>query len=224
METRGELAIDFANTFDEERGSPVDLLERRESLISWLAGPGREELRELLPVSLPEQATLLREARRLREAIVSLFTALHEGASLPSPAVLVVDRALRSASIDLRLDPDGGTVESDEEPAGFERAVGAAHQEIPAAEGKGPARHRGPRLRRHFVARNPLGALTPVAVAVTELLSTAPPDRLRPCDAPDCPRWFLDTSKAGRRRWCSMARCGNRAKAARYRERHEHGS
>jgi predicted RNA-binding Zn ribbon-like protein len=30
---------------------------------------------------------------------------------------------------------------------------------------------------------------------------------------------FYDTSRTGRRRWCDMATCGNRAKAARHRAR-----
>jgi predicted RNA-binding Zn ribbon-like protein len=30
---------------------------------------------------------------------------------------------------------------------------------------------------------------------------------------------FIDHSRPGRRRWCSMERCGNRAKTARYRQR-----
>ncbi|MFK4105631.1 CGNR zinc finger domain-containing protein [Streptomyces sp. NPDC019531] len=47
------------------------------------------------------------------------------------------------------------------------------------------------------------------------LLATAP-DRIRLCDQPDCIRYFLDTSRNGTRRWCSMALCGNRAKAARH--------
>ncbi len=42
------------------------------------------------------------------------------------------------------------------------------------------------------------------------------PDRLRTCEHDDCTLWFLDTSKGGRRRWCSMERCGNRAKARRH--------
>jgi len=42
------------------------------------------------------------------------------------------------------------------------------------------------------------------------------PDRLRSCQHDDCTLWFLDTSKGGRRRWCSMERCGNRAKAKRH--------
>jgi predicted RNA-binding Zn ribbon-like protein len=42
----------------------------------------------------------------------------------------------------------------------------------------------------------------------------ADPDRIRQGDDETCVLWFLDTSKNGRRRWCSMARCGNRAKVA----------
>lgn len=42
------------------------------------------------------------------------------------------------------------------------------------------------------------------------------PDRLRRCEHERCTLWFVDTSKAGRRRWCSMQTCGNRAKAKRH--------
>jgi predicted RNA-binding Zn ribbon-like protein len=43
--------------------------------------------------------------------------------------------------------------------------------------------------------------------------------RLRPCNHHDCVLWFLDATRSGTRRWCSMASCGNRAKAARHRAR-----
>jgi predicted RNA-binding Zn ribbon-like protein len=42
------------------------------------------------------------------------------------------------------------------------------------------------------------------------------PARIRRCAHPDCVLHFYDTSKNGTRRWCSMAGCGNRAKAARH--------
>lgn len=45
------------------------------------------------------------------------------------------------------------------------------------------------------------------------------PDRLRNCCGDDCPMVYLDLSRAGRRAWCSMSRCGNRAKARAYRAR-----
>ncbi|MBB1251785.1 CGNR zinc finger domain-containing protein [Streptomyces alkaliterrae] len=42
------------------------------------------------------------------------------------------------------------------------------------------------------------------------------PTRIRPCANPACVLHFFDTSQNRRRRWCSMAACGNRAKAARH--------
>ncbi len=48
------------------------------------------------------------------------------------------------------------------------------------------------------------------------------PDRqlVRWCDDSSCTRPFLDRSRGRRRRWCGMAGCGDRAKAAAYRRRH----
>jgi predicted RNA-binding Zn ribbon-like protein len=48
-----------------------------------------------------------------------------------------------------------------------------------------------------------------------ELLSAAP-DRIRGCAHETCVLHFFDTSRNGTRRWCSMATCGNRAKASRH--------
>jgi predicted RNA-binding Zn ribbon-like protein len=48
-----------------------------------------------------------------------------------------------------------------------------------------------------------------------ELLGTAP-DRIRRCAHDSCILHFFDTSRNGTRRWCSMATCGNRAKASRH--------
>lgn len=46
------------------------------------------------------------------------------------------------------------------------------------------------------------------------------PDRIRPCANDACVLHFYDVSKNGTRRWCSMAGCGNRAKARRHYTRH----
>ncbi len=51
------------------------------------------------------------------------------------------------------------------------------------------------------------------------LLEALPPDRVRMCAGPRCGWLFLDTSKAGRRRWCDMATCGNAAKTRKHSER-----
>jgi hypothetical protein len=47
--------------------------------------------------------------------------------------------------------------------------------------------------------------------------------RVRRCADPRCGRVFQDETKNGRRRWCDMKVCGNRAKVQRFR-RHIHRS
>jgi predicted RNA-binding Zn ribbon-like protein len=43
--------------------------------------------------------------------------------------------------------------------------------------------------------------------------------RVRVCAGQDCGLFFYDSSAAGARRWCSMSRCGNRAKVRAHRAR-----
>ena len=61
--------------------------------------------------------------------------------------------------------------------------------------------------------------LGPVAEAVAELLVEGKVDLIKQCEHPDCILWFYDRTKAHKRRWCSMALCGNRHKAAQFRKR-----
>lgn len=44
-------------------------------------------------------------------------------------------------------------------------------------------------------------------------------ERFRECDADDCEIVFYDESRSNNRRWCSMQRCGNRAKVRAFRSR-----
>ncbi|MFI5616676.1 CGNR zinc finger domain-containing protein [Streptomyces sp. NPDC051567] len=44
----------------------------------------------------------------------------------------------------------------------------------------------------------------------------ATPERIRACASDHCVLRFYDVSRNGTRRWCSMAICGNRAKASRH--------
>ena len=44
-------------------------------------------------------------------------------------------------------------------------------------------------------------------------------ERIRQCEGETCALLFLDTSRSGDRRWCSMAGCGNKAKVADFRRR-----
>ncbi len=58
-----------------------------------------------------------------------------------------------------------------------------------------------------------------VARSAAELITGGDPHRLRKCADPTCRAMFYDTSKSGRRRWCSMQMCGGRAKARAFRRR-----
>jgi predicted RNA-binding Zn ribbon-like protein len=63
-------------------------------------------------------------------------------------------------------------------------------------------------------------ALARVIDPLIEAIAAGTTDRFRICANDGC-RWvFEDTSRGGRRRWCDMASCGNRAKVRRYRSRH----
>ena len=77
------------------------------------------------------------------------------------------------------------------------------------------------RVRRRWLRGAPLdvvevaGAWRPAWTAVAAWLDL-PADRVRRCAASDCVLVFLDVSRNGGRRWCSMATCGSRSKAADY--------
>lgn len=66
-------------------------------------------------------------------------------------------------------------------------------------------------------------ALSAVVEPLVVLIASGETGSLRICAHDGC-RWvFRDTSRTGRRRWCSMETCGNRAKAARHRARKRAG-
>jgi predicted RNA-binding Zn ribbon-like protein len=72
----------------------------------------------------------------------------------------------------------------------------------------------------HRHVGNPISdALARLVEALAIEMAAGRPERLRICDSDSC-RWvFYDSSRTGRRRWCDMSTCGNRAKAARLRAR-----
>lgn len=73
------------------------------------------------------------------------------------------------------------------------------------------------RERREFARARQL--LVPVAQAMAELVAEDDPALIKHCANSSCTLWFCDRTKAHRRRFCSAAVCGNRAKVAAFRER-----
>jgi predicted RNA-binding Zn ribbon-like protein len=67
--------------------------------------------------------------------------------------------------------------------------------------------------------------LAPIAWSAADLLAGPRAERVRQCaDERGCGWLFLDESRAGTRRWCSMGECGNRAKARRHYLRGKHAA
>ena len=61
-----------------------------------------------------------------------------------------------------------------------------------------------------------LALLAPVLWSAGDLLASGKLAKVRRCANPECLYLFLDDSRAGKRRWCTMSSCGNRAKAKRH--------
>jgi predicted RNA-binding Zn ribbon-like protein len=140
---------------------------------------------------------------------------------LPAPqrvtrACLVEARELREA-IDVCVD---ATVSGDAVPPaavavidGWLVHAGARAQLAVAGDGTPVLGELAPRdaVRR---------ALGTVALDAARMLGTRDEAaRIRICASQTCSARFYDRSPAARRRWCSMALCGNEAKARRHRER-----
>jgi predicted RNA-binding Zn ribbon-like protein len=67
------------------------------------------------------------------------------------------------------------------------------------------------------------GLMIPIVESAADALILGELPRVRRCADASCVRVFYDNTKNGRRRWCDMATCGNRAKAARHRARLRQG-
>jgi|SRR5437867_4318252 len=63
------------------------------------------------------------------------------------------------------------------------------------------------------------GLMIPIVESAADALILGELQRVRRCADPRCGRVFYDGTKNAARRWCDMATCGNRAKAARHRAR-----
>jgi predicted RNA-binding Zn ribbon-like protein len=100
-------------------------------------------------------------------------------------------------------------------PAGSDRTVinraAARTPPVPLLEASGTVA-----VRRPLMSSQVLSLLARDAV---DLFASPLASRIRVCAAPDCGLLYLDQSRTGSRLWCSMQRCGTRAKVRTHRER-----
>jgi predicted RNA-binding Zn ribbon-like protein len=184
----GDAALDFVNTVTGRDQSPRDWLDNYETLLEWA---GRAHL---LP---PKQ--LRRLARKAQSEPAAAAKALARAKTLREAAFKLVTRLV---------------------------------------SGHAPPKHALALLREHWIAgarahvlRFNAGRVATVldvdadnldliaamiAYRLVECVLPRPSERLRICQGPNCNWLFIDSSKAGRRRWCDMAVCGNAAKSRRF--------
>jgi predicted RNA-binding Zn ribbon-like protein len=195
------LAMDFINSTATPDGEPVEWLAHGPDLVDWLERAGVIE---------PDVAKRLRrdgdraaldrtaaEARELRSWLRAVVLE-HEGRALPvlSPEALApLNRMLardRSHLVVSHLVVSHLVVEPNHD-------------------------HQHARRIRDWAEPGQL--LQPIAEAIADLVCHVDFRLVRACEGTACTLIFLDRTKAHRRRWCSMAACGNRAKVAAHRAR-----
>lgn len=186
-----ETALDFVNTLEHSRDHDTEHLPDSEALLAWLAARGLLGDGGGTP-GAGRAAADRRSATRQLAAARELRAAL---------------RGLVNAGVAGSM-PELGDVETVNRwlrRRGALRLVRGQRALELAPEETGDAVER---------------ALARVAEAGALGLATTSPSRLKVCANEDC-RWaFVDGSRAGRRKWCDMASCGNRAKVRRHRLRH----
>jgi predicted RNA-binding Zn ribbon-like protein len=122
-----------------------------------------------------------------------------------SPAQVAEARELREAIHELITAARGPGVTGCS-AAARERINQAAAGPVPAPSLDGSGRLR-------WRAEDPVAAtLALVARDALDLVGSGAAARVRGCANPDCGALFLDSSRPGTRRWCSMGTCGNQAK------------
>ena len=196
----GTLALDLLNTWRFNADQPLDLLQSPEDLIIWLTAAGLPDGADCaeLSSSPPNRRILLDEALWLRRDILLIVQSLVAGELPPPYTVDALNRILTESGTSFRLDSLTIPPEGDQEEGMEGQLVLNVHEHISSV----------------------LGVLQPIALSAARIVTEATPTRIRQCASSNCMYWFLDTSKSGRRRWCSMSRCGNRAKVAKhYRQR-----
>jgi predicted RNA-binding Zn ribbon-like protein len=186
------LWLDFVNTDELRSGSRVDALRDFDALIQWL---------ESAAVLDTERAWGMR--RRSQQQPAGATAALADARRIRAALRALAERGATSS--DVRLD----AVSEINRVLG--RSAGIRRLE-PRADGS---------FARSFVPVGDAfaGLMIPIVESAAEALVLAELPRVRRCADLRCLRVFYDGTKNGKRRWCDMATCGNRAKAARHRKR-----
>jgi predicted RNA-binding Zn ribbon-like protein len=190
----GRLCLDFANTVNGRLTHvPEDVLASVVDIAVWglrmqlLSGPDAAAVDQAARADPRAAARAHAQAAALRENVYAVFAAIATGQPPPRPALGSLIETYRAAlaTAELVAGPNGGPWRWQLHPA-----------DDP--------------LRLDWL-------VWPVISSALELLTSADLQRLKRCAGADrgCAGLFVDTTRNGIRRWCSMDGCGSRAKMRR---------
>ncbi|HEV8389171.1 MAG TPA: CGNR zinc finger domain-containing protein [Dongiaceae bacterium] len=190
----GSAGLDFLNSVATPTADiQIDWLDTGDGLLAWLKQAhlvSTETLDALQAQAMPgELDRVAAQARSLREWFRT-FVHVRKGRPL--------------SAVDLReLEPLNRLLQRDEE---FSQIV-APGQKV-ALE-----------LQTTRRWRSPESLLLPVGQALAQFVCDEDFSDVKACEGPNCTLMFVDHTRGRMRRWCSMALCGNRTKAAAHRKR-----
>jgi len=188
--TGGALCLDFANTLGDRPRSTEEHLARWTDLVDW----GEQAF-----VISSREASALRRwgAQHERESVAALATAKELREVLYRVySALAAARPAPARDVSVL---NGWLRDS------------LCHLRVTA--------HKGEYAWAWAPAPVPERILWPVVRSGADLLVSPERGQVRECQAETCSWLFVDRSRTGKRRWCSMRTCGNRAKVRRFHER-----
>jgi predicted RNA-binding Zn ribbon-like protein len=191
----GTPCLDFVNT-SENRLAPVH--RQRERLVSYGELLLWARARQL--ISADEQADLRRQAHANPEKAA---LTLHAARVLRETIAIAADNLRQSRPVDVSLLNQWLT----------SRSPPRLHRDSDGSPKWDLGSHRT--LMENI--------LWPIVFDAANLLVSDHRTRIRMCSDDTCGWMFLDMSRAGNRRWCSMSDCGNRDKARRHRAQTQTG-
>jgi predicted RNA-binding Zn ribbon-like protein len=192
MRIGDHLALDFLNSVAAPKGPVMEWLCDGRALLEWLDGANvlkRTEVERLLKTEPPG---VLDELAKEAVELREWFRELL-----------------------VRLKQQGNRTVSPGEITRLNQWL-AFETMFPQVERDGSA---PPQVATHSLRHDVRAILSPVARAMAEVICQEDLHLISRCENPACTMWFCDRTKSHRRRWCSTAICGNRAKVAAFRER-----
>jgi len=189
-------ALDFLNTRPVLDDGPTELLADFATLLRWFEAAGllgSQQARLLLKdwSSSFEARQAVEHLRSFREKLRQAVISWEQTGKVSADIVTTLNRIMTSSPMLTRLAT----------PQPRSRNQKPEHLAI----------------ERWFDPQRPSDLIAPIAYFAAQLFAEEDSRRVRQCG--QCVLHFLDTSKKGTRRWCSMQLCGNRQKVAAYAQR-----